>query len=86
MIPIVNNAFQFASIIHWISLAILSVFFTEVSVCLPLSQHKNGLTTDAAGCRLMLCCAVCGATEVYWQTHYNINDTEITNSLFHRIN
>eukprot|EP00064_Thunnus_orientalis_P008155 superscaffoldBa00000952_g8178 len=25
-----NNAFQFASIIHWISLAILSVFFTEV--------------------------------------------------------
>ncbi|KAM4618247.1 transmembrane protein 266 [Polymixia lowei] len=24
-----NNAFQFASIIHWISLAILSVFFTE---------------------------------------------------------
>ncbi|KAM7396721.1 hypothetical protein PAMP_019742 [Pampus punctatissimus] len=25
----VNNAFQFASIIHWISLAILSVFFTE---------------------------------------------------------
>ncbi|CAL8262002.1 unnamed protein product [Merluccius merluccius] len=24
-----NNAFQFASIIHWVSLAILSVFFTE---------------------------------------------------------
>ena len=26
----VNNAFQFASIIHWISLVILSLFFTEV--------------------------------------------------------
>lgn len=39
-IPAVNNAFQFASIIHWISLAILSVFFTEVS----LARHKNSLT------------------------------------------
>ncbi|KAA8590101.1 hypothetical protein FQN60_014035, partial [Etheostoma spectabile] len=35
-----NNAFQFASIIHWISLAILSVFFTECvtsSLCPSLS-------------------------------------------------
>lgn len=37
VIPTVNNAFQFASIIHWISLAILSVFFTEVSLYLPLA-------------------------------------------------
>lgn len=43
-IPTVNNAIQFASIIHWISLAILSVFFTEVSLYLPPAQHKNSLT------------------------------------------
>lgn len=28
--PTVSNAFQFASIIHWISLIILSLFFSEV--------------------------------------------------------
>ncbi len=43
-IPTVNNAFQFASIIHWISLAILSVFFTEVSLFfLPLNTQESHL-------------------------------------------
>jgi len=41
-IPTVNNAFQFASIIHWISLAVLCVFFAEVSLYRP--QHKHSLT------------------------------------------
>lgn len=60
-IPTVNNAYQFASIIHWISLAILSVFFAEVSLCLSLAVS---LTADAAACRLMPCCAVCGASSL----------------------
>lgn len=49
LIPTVNNAFQFASIIHWISLAILSVFFTEVSVCVfpTLNTKTASLSINA---------------------------------------
>lgn len=43
LLSTVANAFQFASIIHWISLIILSLFFSEVRhvyQC-PLSSHSS---------------------------------------------